>query len=133
MDKIEPIHLKIPMEHSKYHDHGRETRYEAFGYQGKRPVFNSNIMAIWNTFKISSLVVKLLKPLINQIVFLFSVKVLEIEVNYSDGIKLWLLGETTILRVLSPKSIADDIRDTLREGYERYLELKKQPKLAVFS
>jgi hypothetical protein len=122
MDKIEPIHLKIPMEHSKYHDHGRETRYEAFGYQGKKTRIQFEYYGYMEYIQDIFPSCKVIKTIDKPNRFPFSVKVLEIEVNYSDGIKLWLLGETTILRVLSPKSIADDIRDTLREGYERYLD-----------
>ncbi|MCV3763222.1 WYL domain-containing protein [Companilactobacillus farciminis] len=122
IDDIETIHLKLPIDHSKYHDHGQETRYEAFGYQGKKTriqfEYYGYIEYIKDIFPSCKIIKKIDKP--NR--FPFSVNILEIEVNYSDGVKLWLLGETTILRVISPKYIADDIRDTLREGYERYLD-----------
>ncbi|GAQ01684.1 hypothetical protein NBRC111452_1496 [Companilactobacillus farciminis] len=122
MDNIEPIHFKLPIDHSKYHDHGQETRYEAFGYQGKKTRIQFEYYGYMEYIKDIFPSCKVIKTIDKPNRFPFSVKILEIEVNYSDGIKLWLLGETTILRVLSPKSIADDIRDTLREGYERYLE-----------
>ncbi|WP_162897850.1 helix-turn-helix transcriptional regulator [Companilactobacillus formosensis] len=122
MDNIEPIHFKLPIDHSKYHDHGQETRYEAFGYQGKKTRIQFEYYGYLEYIKDIFPSCKVIKTIDKPNRFNFSVKILEIEVNYSDGIKLWLLGETTILRVLSPKSIADDIRDTLREGYERYLE-----------
>lgn len=122
MNKIKKSSVKIPFNYSKHYDHGIETQHEAFGYNGKKThivfEFYGYVEYVKDEFPSCRVIKTIDKP--NR--FPFSVKVLEIEVNYSDGVKLWLLGETTILRVLSPKYIADDIRDTLKEGYERYLE-----------
>lgn len=124
MTDIKKIHVKLPVDYSKHHDHGKETRYEAYGYIGKKALtrirfeYYGYIEYIKDEFPTCKIIKKINKP--NR--FPFSVYILEIEVKYSDGIKLWLLGETTILRVLSPQYIADDIRDTLFEGYQRYLE-----------
>lgn len=56
--------------------------------------------------------------------FPFSVYLIEIKVNYSDGVKLWLLGETTILKVVDPPEIAKDIKKTLYDTYRLYDEKK---------
>lgn len=124
MSKIEKISVSLHIDHKAHHDHGEETRYEAYGYLGEEEKtriqfeYYGYIEYVKDRFPTCKIIKKVDKP--NR--FPFSVYILEIEVNYSDGVKLWLLGETTILRVISPSYIAHDIRDTLREGYERYLE-----------
>jgi len=122
MDNIQEIKIKLPVNHSQHHDHGRETRYEAFGYMGKRTRIRFEYYGYIGYIKDQFPTCKVIKKIDKPNKFPFSVNILEIEVNYSDGVKLWLLGETTILRVLSPQPIADDIKATLLEGYQRYLE-----------
>lgn len=120
MDHIEQIKIKLNLEHNKRLNHGQEAQYNLYGYQGKKThiyfEYYGYIGYIKDKFPSCKVIKKLDRP--NR--FPFSVNLLEIEVNYSDGVKLWLLGETTILRVVKPKEIADDIKQTLYDTYRLY-------------
>lgn len=120
MDNIEPIKVKLNIEHTERIDHGKEAEHNLYGYMGKPThiyfEYYGYIEYIKDKFPNCRVIRKLDKP--NR--FPFSVNLIEIEVNYSDGVKLWLLGETTILRVVKPKAIADDIKKTLYDTYCLY-------------
>ncbi|GEO59176.1 helix-turn-helix transcriptional regulator [Companilactobacillus bobalius] len=120
MDKIEPIRVRLNIEHRERLDHGKEAEHNLYGYMGKRThiyfEYYGYIGYIKDKFPNCRVIKRLDKP--NR--FPFSVNLIEIEVNYSDGVKLWLLGETTILRVVKPQAIADDIKKTLYDTYCLY-------------
>jgi hypothetical protein len=126
MTDIEVIHVKIGDDHSKRPNHGRDAQLNLYGYSGKKTriyfEYYGYIGYIKDKFPSCKVIKKLDRP--NR--FPFSVNLIEIEVNYSDGVKLWLLGETTILRVVKPKAIADDIKKTLYDTYRLYDDEKKQ-------
>lgn len=126
MDDIRTISVKIVAEHNKRPNHGKDAQYNLYGYMGKKVhiyfEYYGYIGYIKDKFPSCRVIKKLNRP--NR--FPFSVNLIEIEVNYSDGVKLWLLGETTILRVVKPKVIADDIKRTLYDTYRLYDDEKKQ-------
>lgn len=126
MTDIKVIHVKIADDYSKRPNHGRDAQLNLYGYPGKKTriyfEYYGYIGYIRDKFPSCKVIKKLDRP--NR--FPFSVNLIEIEVNYSDGVKLWLLGETTILRVVKPKAIADDIKKTLYDTYRLYDDEKKQ-------
>jgi len=121
MTKIEIISNKISNhDRSKRHDHGQETQLDAFGYMGEKTRIKFEYYGYIGYVKDKFPSCRVVKKLDKDNLFPFSVNELEIEVNYSWGVKLWLLGQSTILRVTSPKNIADDIKTTLQNSSKLY-------------
>lgn len=125
MDNIKKIKVKLNLEHNKRLNHGEEAQYNLYGYQGQETriyfEYYGYIEYIRDKFPQCKVIKKLDRP--NR--FPFSVYLIEIKVNYSDGVKLWLLGETTILKVVDPPEIAADIKKTLYDTYRLYDDEKK--------
>jgi len=121
MDNLVDSKITLNIDHKVRLNHGQQALQRAYGYKGEeiRIKFDyyGYIGYVKDKFP-SCEVIKRDLPIKNQ--FDFPVNRLEIKVNYSGGVKLWLLGQAPILRVVSPKSIADDIRDTLKRSYELY-------------
>jgi len=61
--------------------------------------------------------------------FDFPVRLMKMDVHYSDGVKLWLLGESTILTVIEPQSLAADLEKTLLASANRYQDVNIQKAL----
>lgn len=122
MQNITKVKIKLHVDYSKKLNHGEEIQHNAYGYMGKKTriqfEYYGYIGYVKDRFPSCRIIKKLDKP--NK--FPFTVNLLEIEVNYSDGVKLWLLGQTPILRVVEPKTIAKDIKDTLYQSYKLYEE-----------
>lgn len=125
MKNIEKINVKIRYEYSSRPNFGKDVQHNAYGYQGKKTRIRFEYYGYIGYIKDRFPSCKVIKPLKRKNRFPFSVNLLEIDVNYSDGVKLWLLGETTILKVVEPKYIADDIKNTLYQTYKLYEEDKK--------
>lgn len=120
MYDIKQTSVHIPHDHDTRLNHGQEAKYNAYAYTGKKTrikfEYYGYIGYVKDRFPTCRVIKKLDRP--NQ--FPFSVNLLEIEVNYSAGVKLWLLGQTTILRVVEPQAIAEDIKQTLYNSYKLY-------------
>jgi len=65
---------------------------------------------------------KIIKKLDKKNQYPFSVYLLQIDVEYSAGVRLWLLGQSTILRGVSPARVVDEIKGILQSSYQRYQE-----------
>lgn len=130
MDKIKPIGAKSKIEHSELLKNGEETKQNVYGYRGEATTiyfeYYGYMGYLKDKFPSAEIVAKLDKP--NR--FDFSVYLIRVKVNYSDGVKLWLLGETTILKVVAPYDIAKDIKDTLYNTYSLYSDDKTMEKEA---
>jgi len=123
MKNTEEISNKISNRNrSTWHDHGQETQRDAFGYMGKKTRIKFEYYGYIGYVKDKFPSCRVVKKLDKENPFPFSVNELEIEVNYSWGVKLWLLSQSTILRVTSPEYIADDIKKTLQNSSKLYDE-----------
>ncbi|WP_057894494.1 helix-turn-helix transcriptional regulator [Lacticaseibacillus brantae] len=54
--------------------------------------------------------------------FDFPVTQIQIDVEYSLGIQMWLMTQSNILRVIKPVFVAKDVKDWLQEGLNFYKE-----------
>jgi len=54
--------------------------------------------------------------------FDFPVTQMQIDVEYSLGIKMWLMTQSNILRVIKPAFVAEDVQAWLQEGLDFYQE-----------
>lgn len=118
--KIVPAEEKIAIPRAKRYEHGLERPKTAYGYLGRKTrlrfEYYGYVGYVKDRFPSCKVIEKNAKP--ND--FPFAVSLLEIEVEYSWGVKLWLLSQGSIIRVIAPRVIAEDIRDTLKLAYERY-------------
>lgn len=120
MTEIVESQTKVKVEYSQRPNHGEEAKHNAYGYRGELTHIQFEYYGYIGYVKDQFPSCKVIRQLNKKNRFPFSVNLLEIDVNYSPGVKLWLLGQTTILRVTEPKEIADDIRDTLYQSYRLY-------------
>ena len=52
--------------------------------------------------------------------FGFPVRKMQVKIHYSDGVKMWLLSQATVLKVLSPPEVVEDLRNLLEDGLKMY-------------
>lgn len=52
--------------------------------------------------------------------FGFPVHKMRVKIHYSDGVKMWLLSQATVLKVLSPPEVVEDLRNLLEDGLKMY-------------
>lgn len=50
----------------------------------------------------------------------FRVAVVEMEVEYSTGVRMWLITQSPILRVLAPQNVVDEVKAHLKLALQRY-------------
>jgi len=125
MDQIENINIKLHVEYRKRHNHGEDAQLNAYGYMGEKTRIQFEYYGYIGYVQDRFPSCKVIKRLDKKNKFPFSVNLLEIEVNYSPGVKLWLLGQTPILRVMEPQNIAEDIKNTLYDSYRLYKDEEK--------
>lgn len=104
-------------------DHSIEDQRNVYAYQGKETTITFKYYGfleyLLDKFPQAEVLSTLDEP--NQ--FDFPVTKISLKVNYSDGVKLWLLGETPIIKILGPHSIALDIAQTLQKRVESYQDI----------
>lgn len=52
--------------------------------------------------------------------FDFPVRKVTVNVQYSAGVLMWLLSQSSILKVLEPEDVLTDIQDRLKTSYKQY-------------
>jgi len=120
IENIKKTDVKIQVEYNKRHDHGQEQQYNAYGYMGPKMRIQFEYYGYVGYVKDRFPSCTIIKKLNKKNKFPFSVNLLEIEVNYSAGVKLWLLSQSTILKVVSPDILVEDIKKTLHDSYQLY-------------
>lgn len=110
------------IDHKKRLNHGEEALHRAYGYMGRKIRIRFEYYGYLGYVKDRFPSCRIIKKLDKKNKFPFSVNLVEIEVYYSYGVKLWLLGQTTILKVVEPDNIAQDIKKTLYQSYQMYNE-----------
>lgn len=63
--------------------------------------------------------------------FGFSVRKMRVKVNYSDGVKMWLLSQATVLKVISPPEVVADLRNLLEDGIKMYPKKGDQDEIST--
>lgn len=126
MSEIAVSEERVNSEYDQRPNHGEEAKHNAYGYRGKLTHIKFEYYGYVGYVKDQFPSCRVIRQLNKKNRFPFAVNLLEIDVNYSPGVKLWLLGQTTILRVTEPKEIADDIRDTLYQSYQLYQDEEKK-------
>lgn len=122
MEAINGIKKKEKIEHNARYEHGLKRPITAYGYSGKKMriqfEYHGFIDYVIDRFPSC----KIIKKLDSKSEWDFSIHILQIEVEYSLGVKLWILGESGNIRIISPKEIVEDIQTTLLKTYQRYDE-----------
>jgi len=125
IQNIEKVNIKLHVEYRKRHNHGKDAQLNAYGYMGEEMRIRFEYYGYIGYVQDKFPSCKVIKKLDKKNKFPFSVNLLEIKVNYSPGVKLWLLGQTPILRVVEPAEIAEDIKNTLYDSYRLYKDEEK--------
>lgn len=104
-------------------DHSLEDRKNVFAYQGKETTITFKYYGYLEYLKDKFPQADVLSVLNEPNQFDFPVTKISLKVNYSDGVKLWLLGETPIIKILDPYPIALDIAQTLKRRVDSYQDI----------
>lgn len=101
---------------------GKNRRRQAYGYRGK-PVeiqfeYYGLTEYVTDQFAQAAVIDTLDKP--NR--WPFPVSLMEMKCDYSSGVRMWLITQSPILKVVSPQWIADDVKKNLQIALDRYEE-----------
>lgn len=120
MEDITSKNEKEKIDRSSRYEHGLKRPVTAYAYPGKKVIIQFEYYGFIDYVMDRFPSCRVIKKLDKQSEWGFAVHLLQIEVEYSWGVKIWLLGDSGNIRVTMPKEIVNDIKETLLKTYQRY-------------
>lgn len=111
---------KLLIDRKNRYEPGIKRQKTAFGYSGKPVKIQFEYYGYVEYVQDQFPSCRVIKTIDTANKYPFTVHLLEIEVEYSVGVKMWLLAQSLILKVTSPRRIAMEIREGLQEALDRY-------------
>lgn len=101
---------------------GERRRVDAYGYRGERTTISFEYYGLIEYVQDQYATARVVKMLDKPNDYQFPVALVEMDVDYSPGVRMWLITQSPILRVLSPQWVVDDVKAHLHQALARYEE-----------
>ncbi|GEO57477.1 helix-turn-helix transcriptional regulator [Companilactobacillus bobalius] len=123
--KVSELGKNTKLYRSIMEDHEQINQKNILAYEGEQKTITFEYHGYINYVldKFPSAIV-LHKDLKKDNEFDFPVSEIQISVNYSDGVKMWLLSEAPILKIIGPESVKNDMKNLLKKSLNLYDEDK---------
>jgi len=120
MSNLQLLNEKSEYSLFRQYEPGEKQAEQAYGYDGR------DIKIVFEYYGFPDYVLdrfpksKIIETIEKPNIFDFPVRLMEIEVEYSLGIKMWLMTQSNILRVIEPNFVLDDVKQWLDKANRLY-------------
>lgn len=119
------LRKKMELQQDKREDFGSEMLHDAYGYPGEKKTITFDYYGFSEYFRDVFPDCEYIGEVENtkddpMKIPGFPVERWKVNVNYSLGLKLWLLGQSHIMRIVSPEDVVDDMSEILHKAVAVY-------------